>query len=88
MLFKLFSIYDTKADRYFNPFTAEHNADALRQFQQVANDIQTQIGQFPEDFVLYVIGTFDTAIGQVSPIERLSLGVASEYVKSQSPSNS
>ena len=81
MLLKLFSIYDTKADRYSQPFVAEHNADALRQFQQLANDDKTQIGQYPTDFILYSIGTFDTSNGQISSAERTHLGVASEYVK-------
>lgn len=78
---KLYSIYDSKAGIYYKPFVSRTKGEALRMFQQAANDSQTTIGQYPEDFVLFEIGSFDDTKGNVEHQTHISLGKALDYVQ-------
>lgn len=78
---KFYSIYDAKAGFYNKPFLARTKGEALRMFQQAANDTQTQIGLYPEDFILYEIGTFNDLTGDIAHETHISLGKAIDYVR-------
>ena len=60
---KLYSIKDTK-NKFMRPFEEVNNDMAIRTLKAIANDKNTQVGMFPEDFELWEIGTFneETAI--------------------------
>jgi hypothetical protein len=55
----LFSVYDSKARAYGNPFVAPRQEMAVRDFTQAVRDPSTQLNKFPEDFTLVEIGQFD-----------------------------
>jgi len=78
---KFYTIYDSKAGYYTRPFTARTKGEALRMFQQAANDVQTQVGQYPEDFILFEIGTWDDITGNIEHQAHISLGKALDYVE-------
>lgn len=59
MIHQLYSVYDRKAKVFCKPFTAENHEVAVRSFAFAANDKTTDIGRYPEDFVLYHLGSFD-----------------------------
>lgn len=66
MLFNLFSVFDAKARVYLAPFVARSAVDAKRQLEAAKADpafMQTPVGQHPEDFELYQVGTFDDETG-------------------------
>jgi len=69
MILKMFAIRDTKGAIYFPPFYKNTPAEAQRDFQTVANDAKTQIGQYPEDFDLFQIGTFDQLSGKIQTLD-------------------
>lgn len=77
---KVYTIYDSKAGYYNRPFVCRTKGEALRLFQQAANDIQTQVGQYPEDFILFEVGTWDDLKGEVQHETHISLGKAIDYV--------
>lgn len=84
----LYAILDNKAEFYRGPYCARSRAEALRDFQRVANETETQIGRHPEDFTLYVIGEFNDITGEVIPHAHASLGKAVDYVqKNQLPTH-
>lgn len=65
---KLFSIYDSKAAAYTQPFTLPSGAHALRQISEVLiGDRQTPFSDYPEDFTLMEIAEWDQLTGQVKP---------------------
>lgn len=69
MKVQLFSVYDRKASIYMAPFVARSTIDATRQIVASFKDPQmasTPVGQNPEDFELYHVGTFDDEAGIVS----------------------
>lgn len=83
MKLKIFSVYDTKAEFYHPPFFFRTNGEALRVWMDLANDRSNQIGQYPQDFVLFEIGTFDPQTGSVEPCDpaNISHGTAIEFQK-------
>lgn len=59
MKIKMFTVYDIKAQAYLPPFYMQSTGQAMRVFEDTANDKDHQFGKHPEDYVLYEVGTFD-----------------------------
>lgn len=57
---KMFCVFDSKIGEYMQPFFATHSGEALRGWEQLVNDGKSNLFQYPEDFSLFEIGTFDT----------------------------
>ena len=83
MKLKMLAMKDLKSNVYEKPFCVRTVADGIRAFEGVANDSNTQIGQFPADFALYVIGDYDDEKGMLTSISHESLGTASDFIKTQ-----
>jgi len=64
----LFSVYDSKADFFHPPFVASRAAAAERMFRQAATEKGSQFWQFPGDFDLFLIGSFDASSGLVKAV--------------------
>lgn len=76
----LYVIYDAKAEFYRGPYVFRNKADAGRAFGRMAADKQSQVGQHPEDFIMYEVGTFNDLTGEVEQCAHVSLGKAIDYV--------
>lgn len=61
----IYSLYDSKAELYLNPIAADADAIVIRQFRELAKDKSIPVGQYPEDFELHKLGTFDTRTGEI-----------------------
>lgn len=59
MLWRLFSIYDSKAECYLPPFHFKSRGEAIRSFSDTANDPKSQLCRHPEDFTLFALGEYD-----------------------------
>lgn len=77
----LYSVYDLKSQTYSQPFPAKNHADALRGFSVEVNNQKSQINQFPEDFCLYYLGTYDENFGKLEAVMPTLLGNATQYKK-------
>lgn len=66
MIINIYSVKDSKAQTYGNPFYAVNNGTAIRSFEQAASDPSTTISQYPGDFALYQIGCFDDESGEIT----------------------
>lgn len=55
----VYTIKDAKSGTFATPFFSINDATATRSFQQAANDQNTTINQFPEDYALYKLGEFN-----------------------------
>lgn len=80
MQIKLFSIYDSKAGIYQNPWQSRTKGEAIRGFTTIANDKTHPIGKHPEDYILFEIGTFEDTTCEINLIHKESCGVAIEYL--------
>jgi hypothetical protein len=65
----LVSIYDEKSEIYTYPATANTEADAQRQFIKECKNEKSMLNQHPEDFKLYLIGSFNDATGLIEGLE-------------------
>lgn len=63
MQYKVFSIRDAKGELFHQPFFKVTHGEAERDFLAACKDPKTQLNQFPEDFDLYYLGTFDNVKG-------------------------
>lgn len=63
MLLNVYSIYDTKAKAYINPFLLPNDSMALRTFTDCVNDINHQFSKNPDDYILYKLSEFDNTSG-------------------------
>lgn len=85
MTLEIFSVFDSKAEAFGQPFFAPTVAVAIRSFVGSAQSASAQLAQYPADFVLYHVGTFDQATGvlavkdsNVAIGDGLQLGIGQE----------
>jgi len=69
MELKLFSIRDQKGEIYNTPFFQKTHGEAERNFSQLVNDSKSTVSQFPEDFDLYFIGSYDDQTGKLNSLD-------------------
>jgi len=78
----VYAVYDSKVQRYAQPFQMRTKGEALRGWQEVANDPSTSISKHPEDFSLMELGEYDESVGQfINHPAPINLGLASQYKK-------
>lgn len=77
----LYVIFDVKAKFYNKPFYLPNTATAIRTFTDLANDMNTDIGKHPEDFILFEIGTYDDATATIESTEPHVIARAHELVE-------
>ena len=77
----LFCVFDSAAHRYLDPFVAPTAEVAMRGFGHAVNQENHQFNQFPEDYTLFHIGSFDPESGQLEPETPRSLGNALTFKK-------
>jgi len=78
---RIYTIYDTKAEHYGNPVYIRTDAEARRMFGKISTDTQTEVGQHPEDFLLYRIGTWDAENGMITTEAGTCIAKAIEFQK-------
>lgn len=76
----LFTIYDSAAGLFLNPFVAPSIEVAIREFRKMVNTEGNNFNTFPEDFTLYHVGEFEPETGTINPVMHHSLGVAQTFV--------
>lgn len=78
----VFSIRDSKAE-YYKPFFMKTPGEALRGFEDLANDRNGDIGKYPSDFALFQHGKFDEDTGKFFDMldQPIHLGNALDFVK-------
>lgn len=54
-----YTVFDVASGVYDNPFFMQSDAQAIRAFGDIANNLEHPIGKHPKDFTLFRVGTFD-----------------------------
>lgn len=62
---KMYSVYDSKAAAYNQPFYAPAHGAAIRNITTLANDGKSLISTYPGDYTLFAIGEFDELTGKL-----------------------
>jgi len=85
MTHKVFTVYDSKAEAYLQPFVMTTRGQAIRAFTDSCNDPKTSFYRWPADYTLFEIGEWDETKGQYSMLEaKKNLGLASEFIEPKS----
>lgn len=80
MNYKMFSVFDSKVGSFARPFFMSSKGEALRAWQDLVNDPQTQFCKHAADFTLFILGEFDDITASYTPLTAPeSLGCALEY---------
>ena len=80
MIYKIFSVYDSKAQIYTNPFYQHNQQMAMRTFSDAINHPEHQFARNPEDYTLFEVGVFDDEHCEITMLTTpLPLGLAIEY---------
>lgn len=83
MIYRIFSVYDSKVEAFMKPFYCVSKGEAIRSFSEIANDKTSSIGKYPEDFALFDLGSFDDSCATFEcGLVPVSIGLAIEFVKS------
>lgn len=87
MIMKLCVVKDMKAGLFLQLTSQRSVADAIRSWETVANDGESMITRFPNDFRLFYIADFNSETGVLTPLEfHQDLGSAADYVRSSAAS--
>lgn len=80
MVTKIFTVYDSKAEAYLQPFTMATRGEALRSFADTVADPNHQFNRHASDFTLFELGEFDNLTCSFLIYEaKISLGSANEF---------
>ncbi len=82
MIFKVFTVFDSKAEAYLPPFILPHDDMAKRIFSDCCNKDDHQFGAHPADYTLFRLGCWsDKTSGFDLENAPVNLGVGVEFVK-------
>lgn len=80
-MLQMYSIYDKKVGTYSTPVFAKNVVDIQRSLIQALKEKSSLLFQFPADYALYLVGTFDQDLGAVispfTPGPQFTLEIAS-----------
>lgn len=80
MKLDVFSVYDSKAEAFLQPFFCVNRGVAVRNFQAAAQDERHDFHRHAADFTLFRLGTWDQVTGEFEMAEvKESLGTAIQF---------
>lgn len=78
---KIFSIFDSKAEAYLQPFFSPNSGTAIRSFSDAAKQEDSNFFKHSADFTLFVLGDFNEHTGVIVPLDaKQPLGSALEFL--------
>lgn len=73
MNMNIYCIYDRKAEITRSLFTSDNDVSAIRGTVSAAKNMQTDLGQYPDDFELRFVGVLDSRMTELQPIDQPKL---------------
>ena len=70
---QIFTIHDSKAQAYLQPFFAPNAAVAIRYVTTAANEAGHEFNVHAEDYTLFQIGEFDTTSSEITPFPNVTI---------------
>ena len=81
MIHKMFTVYDSKAEAYLQPFFSSTTGLAIRSFTEAVNQNDHQFSKYPEDYTLFEIGSYNDEDGSFDILDaKKSIGLAVDFV--------
>jgi hypothetical protein len=77
----VFTVFDSAANAFLQPFVATTPEIAIREFRSIVNQPGHQFNKYPEDYTLFQVGSFNQETGILTPLTSPHpLGVAISFV--------
>lgn len=83
MLLNVYTVWDTKAEAFLQPFFSPNKGTAIRAIVDALRDPNSTLAKYPDDFHLYHIGTWDDSAGLIEAHSPVGMGVLREYVENE-----
>lgn len=72
---RLYAVKDIKAAKFDRPFPLINDQVCIRSFRVMCNNKETEFGQYPEDYDLYLVGELNEDTGElVSNVQFITNG--------------
>jgi len=82
MIYEVFTVFDSKAVAYLQPFFSPTKGEAIRLFQECCNDPKHNFHKYASDFHLFQLGKFDNVKAEFIMLSApCSIGNALEFIK-------
>lgn len=82
MIYKIFTVFDSKVGAYLQPFFMRSRGEAIRAYTDLCNDGKSEFTKYPEDYTLFELGEFSDMDAKFHMYDAPhSLGVALEFKK-------
>lgn len=65
-MIKIFSVLDTRAGHFLNPFSDTSSVQALRGFEQACGEPNSAFNRHPDDFALMELAEFEPSTGTLN----------------------
>lgn len=84
MISQVYSVYDVVGQVFGQPFVSANRGTALRSFGNLVRDPNSIVGKSPNDFMLYLLSSFDDVTGVLEPVEKpMIVAHASSFLESK-----
>lgn len=80
MKYKVFTVYDSKAEAYLVPFFMQNENMAIRSFTDSLKSPETPFHRHPQDYTLFHIGEYSDREGLLEAAVPMSLGNGLEFL--------
>lgn len=81
-MLNIFSVYDSKAEAFTQPFFSATSGTAIRSFEQAANDQEHHFNKHAADYTLFHLGSFEETSGEFEILPaKVNLGLAINFIK-------
>jgi hypothetical protein len=80
MINSVYSVFDTKASAFLQPFHAINNAVACRMIADAVAEPNHMFNKHAADFVLFELGEFDDTTGIFTSKTHVNLGTLLTYI--------
>ena len=77
---EIFTIFDSKANSYLQPFFLDTNEVAIRAIVDCLEDQNHNFARHPSDYTLFNIGSFDNQTAKITHSPRTTLGCLVEFI--------
>jgi len=81
MRMNAYTVRDSAAEAFNDPFFLRTHGEALRYFAQAVNQENHPFNQHPDDYTMFHIGEFCTETGHFFACDPHSLGLASQFIE-------
>lgn len=61
----IYAVYDSVADVFLQPYYMHDDKPAIRVFRDLQSDPESQLSKHPDDYELFVIGTYNYVTGVI-----------------------